>query len=139
MAEKEKSEPKTLEMRVAELEDKLQKVHVTEEEMQAYNKVASLMGGRAAGGTTGGTASLPADCVIAQCTIVSAMHSPVHDRQPMHSPVHDRQPMHDLQLQRMHQRMRWRVRRWRRRGWRIRNARRLTSAGTLRVLQGRAA
>ena len=71
MAEKEKSEPKTLEMRVAELEDKLQKVHVTEEEMKAYNKVASLMGGRAAGGTAGGTAALPADCVIAQCTIVS--------------------------------------------------------------------
>jgi hypothetical protein len=38
---------KSLEMRVAELEDKLAKLHVTEEEMQAYRKVAALMGGGA--------------------------------------------------------------------------------------------
>src|SRR5712691_7974434 len=35
---------KTLEMRVAELEDKLKGLQVTEEEMRAFNKVASLMG-----------------------------------------------------------------------------------------------
>jgi hypothetical protein len=35
---------KSLEMRVAELEDKLSKVHVTEEEMKTYQKVSALMG-----------------------------------------------------------------------------------------------
>jgi hypothetical protein len=44
MAEEKDRTSKTLEMRVAELEDKMQKVHVTEEEMRAFNKVASLMG-----------------------------------------------------------------------------------------------
>jgi hypothetical protein len=39
---------KSLEMRVAELEDKLSKVHITEEEMKAYHKVAALTGGHAA-------------------------------------------------------------------------------------------
>ena len=42
---------KTLEMRVAELEDKLSQVHITEEEMRAYQKVASLMGSGAAMGS----------------------------------------------------------------------------------------
>jgi hypothetical protein len=37
-------ESKTLEMRVAELEDKLSKLHITEEELKAYHKVSSLMG-----------------------------------------------------------------------------------------------
>ena len=41
-------EPRTLEMRVAAIEDKLAQLNVTEEEMRAYQKVASLMGGRAA-------------------------------------------------------------------------------------------
>jgi hypothetical protein len=36
---------KSLEMRVAELEDKLARLNVTEEEMRAYEKVSSLMGG----------------------------------------------------------------------------------------------
>lgn len=40
-------QPKTLEMRVAELEDKLSKIHVTEDEMKAYHKVNSLLGGQA--------------------------------------------------------------------------------------------
>jgi hypothetical protein len=39
------SSQKSLEMRVAELEDKLSKVHITEEEMKAYHKVAALTGG----------------------------------------------------------------------------------------------
>ncbi len=37
-------EKKTLEMRVAELEDKLSQVHITEEEMATYNKVAAKLG-----------------------------------------------------------------------------------------------
>ena len=71
---------KTLEMRVAELEDKLKGMQVTEEEMRAYNKVASLMAGgggpqAAAAPTLAGPTAVPADCVISQCiracTIVS--------------------------------------------------------------------
>lgn len=38
-------ETTSLEMRVAALEDKLSKVHITEEEMKTYQKVASLLGG----------------------------------------------------------------------------------------------
>ncbi len=34
--------PKSLEMRVAELEDKLSGLHITEAEMKAHNKVAAL-------------------------------------------------------------------------------------------------
>lgn len=40
---------KSIAMRVAELEDKLSKIHITEEEMKAYRKVVSLLG-RAPGG-----------------------------------------------------------------------------------------
>jgi len=45
--EKKASQPKTLEMRVAELEDKLSKIHITEDEMKAYQKVSSLVGQQA--------------------------------------------------------------------------------------------
>ncbi|HEV7877091.1 hypothetical protein [Bradyrhizobium sp.] len=73
MADNNETE-KTLEMRVAELEDKLKNLHVTEEEMKAYNKVASMMGGAtsaaapspAAGGAVGLTPT-PDACVINQC------------------------------------------------------------------------
>ena len=41
---KDKSE-KTIEMRLAELEDKVSKIHITEDEIKAYQKVASLLGG----------------------------------------------------------------------------------------------
>jgi hypothetical protein len=45
MAEDQKRDvEKTLEMRVAELEDRLSKVHITEEEMKTYQKVAGLVG-----------------------------------------------------------------------------------------------
>lgn len=83
MAEKKdsdrKSSEKTLEMRVAELEDKLRGVQVTEEEMEAYNKVASLMGGGAAAAVDPSAAATaipaPGNCVIQQCiracTVVS--------------------------------------------------------------------
>ena len=39
----EKSAEKSLEMRVAELEDKLAKLHVTEAELKTYQKVAIAM------------------------------------------------------------------------------------------------
>jgi hypothetical protein len=35
---------KTLEMRVADLEDKMSKIYITEEEWKAYQKVATLLG-----------------------------------------------------------------------------------------------
>jgi hypothetical protein len=60
--EKHEGQPKSLEMRVAELEDKLAKVHVTEEEMKAYHKVSSALGAK-------GGAGIPQVCVIAQCII----------------------------------------------------------------------
>ena len=45
MAEtKGSGESKTLEMRVAELEDRLSQVHISEEEMQTYQKVAAKLG-----------------------------------------------------------------------------------------------
>lgn len=72
MADKKDSE-KTLEMRVAELEDKLKGLQVTEEEMKAYNKVAAMLGGGAAapsGMEAAGAVGLtpvPDSCVINQC------------------------------------------------------------------------
>jgi hypothetical protein len=45
MAEEKKSGEKSIEMRLAEIEDKLAKLHITEEEMRAYQKVSSLLGG----------------------------------------------------------------------------------------------
>lgn len=39
---------KSLEMRIAALEDKLAKLNVTEEEMRAYEKVSSLVGAQSA-------------------------------------------------------------------------------------------
>jgi hypothetical protein len=45
MAEtKDPGHQKTLEMRVAELEDKLAQLHISEEEMKTYQKVASKLG-----------------------------------------------------------------------------------------------
>lgn len=55
----DETKEKSLEMRVAELEDKLSKVHITEEEMRAFQKVSALMGQTGAGG-----ASPQAGCVL---------------------------------------------------------------------------
>jgi hypothetical protein len=48
VAEEKKQHEKSLEMRVAELEDKLAKLHITEEEMRAFQKVSNLLGGQPA-------------------------------------------------------------------------------------------
>ena len=62
---------KSLEMRVAELEDKLSKLHISEEEMKTYQKVASLL----AGGTGEAAAAAPTtaspivSCIIRTCII----------------------------------------------------------------------
>jgi hypothetical protein len=67
---------KSLEMRVAELEDKLSKMHVTEDEMKAFQKVSSLMGGAPmAGGAepiAGAAAQAPqsiVNCIVRTCII----------------------------------------------------------------------
>jgi len=65
MADETKSQ-KSLEMRVAELEDKLSKIHITEDEMKAYHKVSSLMGGGAAATPASSGVSPAAGC-IADC------------------------------------------------------------------------
>jgi hypothetical protein len=58
----DQTKEKSLEMRVAELEDKLSKLHITEDEMKAYQKVSSLMGGG------GGGVSPRAGCIL-DCSI----------------------------------------------------------------------
>lgn len=76
MAESSDKE-KSLEMRVAELEDKLSGMQITEEEMRAFNKVSAMLAGAPGGGAGSpagvaqavGTPAMPvpADCVIQQC------------------------------------------------------------------------
>jgi hypothetical protein len=68
---------KSLEMRVAELEDKLSRMHISEEELKAYHKVSSLLGGGGAAGVSpkagcfldcvGGCIN---ECAIRACTVV---------------------------------------------------------------------
>jgi hypothetical protein len=70
MAEHNPSSPaKTLEMRVAELEDKLSKIHVTEDEMKAYHKVSSMVGQQAQPSLS------PQVCVISRCIIANCISS----------------------------------------------------------------
>ena len=69
----DQSKEKSLEMRVAELEDKLSKVHITEDEMKAYQKVSSLIGGGGAPNAgcvldcVGGCIN---ECAIRACTVI---------------------------------------------------------------------
>lgn len=81
MAEEKKQNEKSLEMRVAELEDKLAKLHITEEEMRAYHKVSNLLGGQpvAPGEPLGGAQA----CIAARgaaCAVYrpNDMVSPIH-------------------------------------------------------------
>jgi hypothetical protein len=63
---------KSLEMRVAELEDKLSKLHITEDEMKAYQKVSSLLGAGTGGAEAAEGASTAASirtCIIRTCII----------------------------------------------------------------------
>jgi hypothetical protein len=75
MADTEKGSQKSLEMRVAELEDKLRSVSVTEDEMKAFHKVSALMGGggqaAAAAPAPGNVGLTPYNCIVYQCTVVS--------------------------------------------------------------------
>jgi hypothetical protein len=55
---------KTLEMRVAELEDKLAQTQITEADIKAFQKVAAAMAARGAAAPAGGAAGQP--CVANQ-------------------------------------------------------------------------
>ena len=65
MADKETGQ-KTLEMRVAELEDKLAQLHVSEEEMKTYQKVASKLGAAPCTSSPCVAAQQQQPCVAAQ-------------------------------------------------------------------------
>lgn len=72
MADEKKSSGKTIEMRLAEIEDKLAKLHVSEEEIAAYNKVSRMLG--SGGGvpveTAPETAAVTANvCTVQQCVM----------------------------------------------------------------------
>jgi hypothetical protein len=70
MAEQKGAASKSLEMRVAELEDKLSKVHITEEEMKAYQKVSSLIGQQAQPALSPQVCVVNCvHCIIAQCIV----------------------------------------------------------------------
>jgi hypothetical protein len=73
MAEKGGEESKSLEMRVAAIEDKLSKLHITEEEMKTYEKVAAALGGGAQAPIAG---TSPQVCTISRQRIVYCWRSP---------------------------------------------------------------
>jgi hypothetical protein len=64
--QKDPEKQKSLEMRIAELEDKLSKVYITEEEIKAYQKVVGLLSGGQAGV---GAYSNPQFCVVCRWPI----------------------------------------------------------------------
>jgi len=65
--EASKPEEKSLEMRVAELEDKLSKIHITEDELKAYHKVSALLAGGGAAAAAPKETAIAAGCV-SSCT-----------------------------------------------------------------------
>jgi hypothetical protein len=80
------AEEKSLEARVAELEDKLSQVHITEDEMKAFQKVSSLL---AQGTPTAATRSAAAaaagagaidECGVNECGVI---RQPIVVRQPI--------------------------------------------------------
>jgi hypothetical protein len=62
-------EEKSIEMRVTELEDRLRQLHVSEEELRAYQKVSRLMGSAGASPAAGGQVAggCIVDCVVSGC------------------------------------------------------------------------
>jgi hypothetical protein len=79
-------EQKTLEARVAELEDKLSQVHITEDEMKAFRKVSRLLGqtGAASGAATAAGAGAIDECGVNECGVI---------RQPIINQCVIRQPI----------------------------------------------
>ncbi len=77
---KSPDQPKSLEMRVAELEDKLSKVHITEDEMKAFQKVSSLLGSGQAPAETAVPASAAAQLSPQVCVVSRAVNRSVSPR-----------------------------------------------------------
>lgn len=71
MADERANDQKSLEMRIAELEDKLSKMHITEDEMKAYQKVSALVGSAQpnAGCIVDCSSGCINECTIRTCTI----------------------------------------------------------------------
>lgn len=72
MADEKKTSGKTIEMRLSEIEDKLAKLHVTEEEIAAYNKVSRMLGGGGGAAVEAApevSAAAPSPCTVQQCVI----------------------------------------------------------------------
>jgi hypothetical protein len=79
------AQPRSLEMRVAELEDKLARIYISEEEWRSYQKVAALMAGQLCAAPTAQQVPqqapqqvpqqapvgqpIVAQCIISQCII----------------------------------------------------------------------
>lgn len=65
------SRERTLEMRIAELEDKLAQLSISEEEMQTYQKVSGLIAARGGASAMAPSAALPIinRCIIQTCII----------------------------------------------------------------------
>lgn len=72
---------KSLEMRIASIEDKLSRMSVTEEDMRGYQKVASLMGGAGAGSAALSPYICSISTIRANCIIY--IPQPVHIPQPI--------------------------------------------------------
>ena len=71
MADQPKPE-KTIEMRLAEIEDKLSQIHITEEEMKTYQKVSNALGMSSGGGggqTAGPGPTIPISRTIGPCRL----------------------------------------------------------------------
>jgi hypothetical protein len=76
MADEKRSSEKSIEMRLAEIEDKLAKLHVTEAEIAAYNKISAMMGGagggagvEAVGDPTAQGPAIPVPSPVLQCIV----------------------------------------------------------------------
>jgi hypothetical protein len=73
----EEKELKSLEMRVAAIEDKLAKTQITEEEMRTYHKVAAAMGMTPGAGVPAAPQLSPQFCVISRSRIVFCWRGPI--------------------------------------------------------------
>lgn len=68
---------KSLEMRIASIEDKLSKMSVSEEDMRGYQKVASLMGAAAGSQALSPyVCSIRSNCILCVITIAQPVHIP---------------------------------------------------------------
>ena len=84
MPEKNPPEPsppeKTLEMRLADLEDKMSKIYITEEEWKAYQKVSRLLGQGTSGAIVG---AAPGRFIpVLNCSTTPIHHCSVYQQGP---------------------------------------------------------